>query len=511
MGHYIKKNWLIIVGIIVLLVLYLFSRLYNLMTLPIFTDEAIYTRWTQIARNDAAWRFISLTDGKQPSFVWIGIILMKFFRNPLLATRMVSVLSGIVTMTGLYFLSFEIFKKKEIAFLTAAIYLIFPFALVYDKMALYDSLVSATIVWTIYMEIRLVRTLRLDMAFITGFVIGAAVLTKSMGFFGIYFMPFLFLLFDYKQKNLKERIIKFIGLLIVSAVIAELIYTILRLSPFYHIIDEKTSIFIYPVSEWIKHKPEDMLKDFISNFKGLFDWFQGYTTLPIIALIVASLFLKMKLTREKLLLLVWSVGPFFALAIFGRTLYPRYVLFMTMPLLPLAALSLYEILQKIKNNFLQVGAILLIMAIPLYMDFFILTDFVHAPIPKSDLGQYINGWPAGGGIKESTKFFQNKALTTPVYVATEGTFGLLPNAYEIYFVDNPNLNVKGYWPIQEKIPDEVLEKSKHMPTYFVFYQDCPSCPSQGEAPPQWNLKKIMSYSKGDSTSKLTIYQVPAIH
>ncbi len=57
---------------------YFSLRLYNLMSLPLFTDEAIYIRWAQIAKNDANWRFISLVDGKQPSFVWLMMIVMRF-------------------------------------------------------------------------------------------------------------------------------------------------------------------------------------------------------------------------------------------------------------------------------------------------------------------------------------------------------------------------------------------------------------------------------------------------
>src|SRR3990172_10040431 len=91
------------------LLIFLSSRLINIMSLPIFTDEAIYTRWSQIAKNDAAWRFISLTDGKQPLFVWIDMVFMRFVSDPLLAGRLVSVFAGLLTVIGLFFLGKEIF------------------------------------------------------------------------------------------------------------------------------------------------------------------------------------------------------------------------------------------------------------------------------------------------------------------------------------------------------------------------------------------------------------------
>jgi len=48
---------------------YFLIRTASLLSMPIFTDESIYLRWAQTALNDASWRFISLTDGKQPMFV----------------------------------------------------------------------------------------------------------------------------------------------------------------------------------------------------------------------------------------------------------------------------------------------------------------------------------------------------------------------------------------------------------------------------------------------------------
>ena len=89
----VKHKWEILTSIL-LVAAYFVLRLIFLSRLPIFTDEAIYLRWAQIALNDAAWRFISLTDGKQPMFVWAAMVLMKFIHDPLVAGRLVSVATG---------------------------------------------------------------------------------------------------------------------------------------------------------------------------------------------------------------------------------------------------------------------------------------------------------------------------------------------------------------------------------------------------------------------------------
>ena len=73
-------EWLLILG---MSLLYLLVTFYNLTSFPIFVDEAIYGRWSQIALHDAAWRFISLTDGKQPLFMWMTMPMFKLFIDPL--------------------------------------------------------------------------------------------------------------------------------------------------------------------------------------------------------------------------------------------------------------------------------------------------------------------------------------------------------------------------------------------------------------------------------------------
>jgi len=330
---------------------YFATRLYNISSLPMFTDEAIYTRWSQIARFDANWRFISLTDGKQPSFVWLNMTIMRVVSDPLLSGRLVSVASGFFAIIGIYLLAQEIFKNHRAGLIAAILYIIYPFALVYDRMALYDSLLAAGMIWALYLQILLIRHKRLDIALILGMVLGFGVLTKSSAFFAIYLIPFSFILSNFRNEKIRE-IAKWVGLCLISVLMAYGFYSMLRLSPFFHIIGEKNSIFVYPFNEWFKHPFEF----FLGNFNGLIDWFISYSTIPMFLLIFISFFLGgNKFLKEKLLLLIWFVLPLAALALFGKVLYPRFILFMTMPLLVLSAFSLNYILDLFKNNLIKTG------------------------------------------------------------------------------------------------------------------------------------------------------------
>lgn len=484
-------------------VLFFFSRLVSLLSVPIFTDEALYLRWAQIAKNDAAWRFISLTDGKQPLFIWLVMIAMRFIEDPLMAGRIVSVLAGFTTMLGLFFLSKEVFRNHWIGIISSFLYVIYPFALVYDRMALYDSLVGTFSVWSLYVSILLVRRLRLDLALILGMVIGAGVINKTSGFFNLYLLPLTLILFDLKKKERYIRFAKWVGLALVVAVLTYAYYSILRLSPFFHYIDQKNATFVYPLRDWLDHP----LNFFISNWKGLFNWFILYMTWPMLVVIASSFFIDRKYLKEKILLFLWFIVPFVALAIFGRNMYPRFIFFMTLSLLPLAALVLYKLKGLITRTWLLIICLLLFILLQLRSDYFILADFVNAPIPQSDLGQYISDWPAGGGVKEAVSFFREKAKKEKIYIGTQGTFGLMPYALEIYLVDNPNIKIVGFWPIGENPPKKLTDQSRIMPTFIVFYQPCDFCEKVGLAPKSWPLTLVAKYEKPAPAVFFSIYQV----
>lgn len=493
----IKKYRVIIVLAIVALI-YIASRLYNIMSLPLFTDEGIYIRWSQIARDDAGWRFISLTDGKQPSFVWLTMTMMRLVEDPLLAGRLVSVVAGFASLVGMFFLGRELFRNTWVGVASSALYVIFPMALVYDRMALYDGLVGSFTIWSLYLEILLARRLGLDIALILGIVAGGGVLTKTSGFFSLYLLPFSLILFDFRKKERIACFIKWVFLAIIAVIMAYAYYSILRLSPFFHIINEKNSIFVYPVKDWLSH-PFEFLQ---GNLLGQWDWIIKYVSWPVMVLIAGSFIVFRQYTREKLLLAIWFAIPFVALALFGKVLYPRFILFMILPLVPLAALSLVFLVNKIKKP-LVVGILtFFLLLISIRTDYFILINFPRAPIPYQDLEQYINSWPAGGGLKEIIAFLSSEAKKGKIFVASEGTFGSLPTyAVEIYLGDNKNVDKSGIWPLpKDGIPKDLQEKSKAMPVYFIF--------NQTQNPPNgWPITFIARYQKGIGNSYMSLYQV----
>jgi hypothetical protein len=501
----LKYKWEILASIS-LAVAYFILRLIFLGRLPIFTDEAIYVRWAQIALNDSSWRFISLTDGKQPMYVWAAMIMMKFIHDPLLAGRLVSVVTGFVTMLGLFALTYELFKNKTTAFLTTILYIVYPFAQVLDRMAIYDSMVATFYVWALYFSVLLVRRVKLDIAFTLGFIIGAGVLTKSSNFFSIYLLPFLLLLFDFKPKNSKRKLMDFLLLAAFAAAIGYGFYNILRLSPLYEMIGVKNATFVYPFSEWILHP----LIYFFSNLNGLTSWLLQYLTPAYLILVLMAILFINKFFKEKIILLLYFVLPFLALALFGKLIYPRFIFLMSVMLLPLAAWSLNMLFEKAEKLFsknklyaktAKVALLIVVIIYPLYVSTLFAVNPLKAPIADADHGQYVNSWAAGWGVKESIAFFKQQSENQKIFIATEGTFGLLPESLEMYLVDNKNITIKAYWPV-DIYPKETLSFAEKMPAYFIFYQ-----PQHVVVPIDFPLKLVFEVKQGDTNFYYRVYQI----
>lgn len=483
-----------IFAVFLILVAYFFSRFLSLNNFPIFTDEAIYLRWAQIAKNDANWRFISLTDGKQPLFVWLTMIAMRIISDPVTAGRIISVLVGAGSILGLIFGGKLLFQKWQIGIIAGFLYLISPFAMVYDRIALMDGLLGMLMIWTLIMEILLVKNLRLDVALLLGGFMGFAMLTKTSGFISLYLLPFSLVLFDFNKEEKLKRLGKWLCLVLISCLISQMIYSVLRLSPFFHMISQKDATFVYPLSEWLKHP----FTFFNGNLLGLWSWIIGYLSWPLVATIFVS-FLAMKFLKEKLLIFSWFIIPFIGLALFGKVIYPRFVFFMTVPLLLLSAETLDKINTVLKKKTLTIFLMVVLFIVPLKTDYELFVNPTQAQIPDADSHQYFNDWPSGWGIKESVNFFKEKAKSEKIAVFTEGTFGLLPAAIELYLVDNPNVFIKGIWPVPAKPTPDVIEKAKTEPTYIIFFQNQP--------PPDWSLTKLLQVRKGETERYHFVYQI----
>lgn len=499
MLHFSKKDIWAAVG---LTTGFLATRLINLRLWPIFTDEAIYTRWSQIALHDASLRFIPLTDGKQPLWHWFTMAAMKVVSDPLLAGRFVSVMAGFAAMVGIWFLTYELIGTKRAAYIASFLYLIVPFSLLYDRIALVDSMLTMWGIWALYFGIRTAKSLRLDTAMLTGFAIGAGLLTKSPAVFWQYLYP-LSLLFIKDGK----RIPRWIVLTMPTMVIAEGMRNIMRLSPWMHMIGRKNLEFVVSFTDFF----QEPFRWFWGNLPSLWRWWVGSLTWPVMLVALTGFALVIlpekhplslhRKTKSVVFLGIHAAFPFLVAAGFGKVIFARYLLFVTPPLLIMAAAAVDQIVALKLQLQAKVVFFLFLLIAAGYVDFKILTDPVGAPIISADRDQYIDGFPAGWGIDEVIEFLRDEAGDKKIFLGTQGTFGLMPASFELYLWDHPNIEIKGYWPVSE-IPEEVAQKAQEKPTYFIYYES-----SAQQIPSQENIELVTKFKKGTSERYMYLFRV----
>lgn len=479
-----------------ILLAYFVTRLCNLSIIPIFTDEAIYIRWSQTGSFDPQWRFIPLVDGKPPLYHWFVMVTVRIFSDPLIAGRIVSVASGFISLILIGILAYYLFRRYSVAAISMLFYVFSPFMLVYDRLAIVDSMLTSFSIASFLLAVWLIRSLRLDSALLLGASIGAGMLTKTSGLLFLVFSPATFLINNWKKKEFFHKLFKWLSLLAVSTAVSQLVYSILRLSQFFYRIQQKNQEFLISFSDFFQF-PFSLTW---GNAKSLFRWQVGYLTLPIVVLTIFA-FSSKKQLREKLLLLCYYLAPFFLISTFNKIIFPRFLLFSTPFLLVLAAFGLVLVLDKVHKKVIKLFFIFITILIPAITCYNWITAPAQANIPQSDRDQYWDSWPAGHGIQETVSFLKKQAELEPIFVGTQGTFGLFPYSLEIYLVNNPNVEIKAFWPVST-IPEEVIQKAATKPTYFIYNE-------LEDIPPQPNLQLILEFEKhrGDETRHMRLFQV----
>lgn len=470
-----------------LILAFLVTRIVNLNLWPIFTDEAIYIRWSQIGSADPNNLFISLSDGKQPWFTWVTMIFLKMLpgMDPLILGRLSSVVSGGAALLGIYKLSQILFPRRKTAYISSWLYIILPFTLLYDRLALYDSWVSALYIWCLYWAVRLARKNDLKLTVILGLFMGMGLLNKSSAFFS-YPASVLAVLFNNSHKPGIRPYLKYFMHLGLAITLSLGIYSCLRISPLFYMIGLKNNVFLYSMSEWLSH-PFIFLR---GNFLGMWDWVVSYLTWPLVVTMLCGLLVSVKYYRSVVYIVLNWLIPFLSLAVFAKVLYPRFILFMVVPLLIIAAQAITWINDRYGRKLFGAVFLILIFTKPLITDYFIIFMPDYAPIPWSDRSQLIADWPAGGGIRESVALLKQKAADRKITVYTEGTFGLLPYALEIYLKDNKNISIKGIWPLPKSPSAEIMADLSTGPVYLLLNE------SQQFPSTDWTASLIAEYPKG---------------
>jgi 4-amino-4-deoxy-L-arabinose transferase-like glycosyltransferase len=164
-------------SVILFLLLYMFTRLHNLSALPLFIDEAVYIRRSQLVRDGQ----ILLPAGHSRILhAWLTAILGPDAPGGAWLARVAIVILGLLGAAALYAVvrSWISHRAGLVAF---ALWTATPYGLFYERMSLGDSALAALAVVCVWMAWQLARKGQWRMAVALGVGLVAVMLAKASG------------------------------------------------------------------------------------------------------------------------------------------------------------------------------------------------------------------------------------------------------------------------------------------------------------------------------------------
>lgn len=435
--------------------LFFLSRFLYLTAIPIFGDEAIYLNWSQTMAEDIRQVFLPLSDGKQPLYMWLTAPLTYLPINPLVVARLVAVFSGFFSTLGIYFIGKKLISRK-FAIFAAGFYIVTPMLFFYDRLGVPDGLLLTFGIWSLYFGLMLVSQPTWQRYLTLGVVLGLGLLAKSPAIFYVLLLPTLLVPQLLQRHPHWRHAGKAAGLMVVAGITGLLISLVLRLSPLYPVIAQRTNDFVFSPT----HLLENPLDPFSSRIAEVWGWLLGYLTVPLVFFAFAGL--TVACLRKQLYVIViffWFFMPLLLEMALAKGFTPRYFLFTIPPLIFVAAYGFYGLLMHVSNRKFLRYAIVLPLLVPLQFIYLLLTHPARAPIPQKERSGYLEDWTAGWGIAEVSRYIHSLPVEQKVLVGTEGRFGTLPDGLIDYTRRTPNLHVEGMGqPVQiDQIPQPLWD------------------------------------------------------
>lgn len=444
----------------------------SLTKLPVFSDEAIYIRWAQVATNDPKqYLFLSMLDGKPPLHVWSLMPILQLVSDPLLAGRLMSVVFGLIGLAVVSLIVKELGGDNRDELMAMGLLALMPFWFFHYRLALADTLLVMLFLIAIYAGIKIVRG-KLAVGFVVLFALafGGTLYVKTSALFFILPLGVLPLF----AQQAKKKSISFIsmyrskstGLLIFGGFVGGLLFSLLKISPLFPSLFSRSNDYTFSISSLLGGEWQHVL---FSNLPGIAGWLAWYISPFIFALAVGE----RKKNRLLGLMALLYIAP---LVVFGRVIYSRYFL----PVAPLAAIAAaFGYKQLIASARTALIAKTIVVLFFLTSISWVLVSWLNPgwlPLARSDKQQYLTTWASGYGIPQVRDYLNDQLAQSPelIEVGTEGYFGTLPDGLQIYF-NNPrysgHISIDGVGEPVQEIPQKLIESAKVRRTFLVVNTD----------------------------------------
>lgn len=481
---------------------YLASRIPNLSALPIFNDEAMYLNWGRlIVQSPRQNLFISLTDGQQPLFIWLVAVSYWLGQSHfLLVGRLISVFAGLGSMLVLWQLGRKLFSER-VGYLAALVYILCPFSLWYDRLAIKDSFLMFLSAAIFYLAIIQGRRGSWRTALGSGLVLGLSLLTKSIAYFfvGLYVMIVVCLWLG--RKVGKKRLVSEAFQVIVSLVLAFLIQSLMSFSPLVSAIGSKNSVFLLSLKELINF-PINLWRN---NAYSVVIWWWQYYRLPFLLVAGYGFWRLVREERRRLLaigLLAWIILPIIFEVFTAKIFIPRYFLFTLTTFALFVAVGMNDLLVRLKKRWWQLAFGVIMFLPSLLLDGEIVFNLKGVNLPQVERWQYLEGWPAGYGLEALVNFLKEKYLSqSPSLLIVTEEETLVSSGLPLYLNGYPGVRIKRFFSLDDPLPQlpSCLLKAKQ-PVVIVLHH-------HQVVPPDWPVQEIAQIPRFGDQRFFLVYQL----
>lgn len=423
--------------------------------------------------------------------MWLFGLFAKVFPDPFLGGRLVSVLTGGLTLWGIYKLSKEYFSLK-VAYLASFLYILSPLFLFFDRQALMESALVAVGVWSFYFLKKLIDTESFLYALSLGIVWGIGLWLKLTG---IVFILSSLIVILFSPKTRKP---KFLGKIGLSLTYAFIILLPLIFQKGFGNIFSLNSRYSFSFSELMKFPLKQWFINFISFLDVIFLQNLGLLVIP---LILGGFLL---IRRKNISIVLWFTLGLAVYLFTVRAANPRYLV----AFLPLGVIIASDYLLSLKLKF----------SLPLLIPSFVWLIFLDSllifkPInyfgilskysSYSQKEVYLGTFTSGYGVKEAVDYVIGKAAGAKTIVGVRLDAGNPEDAVFMYMSKVQNIKVLylSFDMIKNAVGGNFVTSS--YPIYFITREN-----------QLVGLDKFLTekarFVKPDNVSSVVVYEVATV-
>lgn len=411
----------------------------NILGLPLYLDEGLYVFWASLFTKDPSFAYLSLQDGKTPFYIWLISFLSRFFTDPLLTGRLISVLGAAVTAFCWVLIVFKITGVKKTAVLYAALFLITPYSVLIGRMAFVDSLLTAFAslsLLMLFMAFACIKANELKIipavicVTLSGLFLALAYMTKTSA--KIFLFAELFMLLFWGYQLFKDKKIAHIILLIFFTALSLIVYKELTgymqigAHRFWGMIESKESQLTFSVPEILKRVFVDKnISIYLTNAPIAASYLLIYLS-SFLVFTAIGIIQVIKKQRQ----LFWLLGylVFLSAGVFlsGKVVASRYYYILVPPLLAFSAIGLLYLWQ---GRFKKILASVLI-AIPFLQSGLMILNPAAAFYAPDDKSYFLSGDLSATGLYQSIKLLQLNSEKSAVGIS--GVWGVAEGSQAVF-------------------------------------------------------------------------------